>query len=75
MAVGKLNLFTERIHIADTSGLSNSAATDVELYTHSYMKAHTCSQKHKAAAFHQHESAFMFTAEQTEEGFTSCVYL
>ncbi len=43
------------------------------LYT--FIHESTCTQKHKAAAFHQHESAFMFTAEQTEEGFTSCVYL
>lgn len=65
--------------MADTSKLSNSADTckseDKQSYTHSYMKAHACTQKDKGAAFHQHESAFMFTAEQTEKGFTSCVYL
>lgn len=60
-------------------GLSDCADTlkgeDKQTYTFMHESAHMRSGARRPLAFHQHESAFMFTAEQTEKAFTSCVYL
>lgn len=45
-----------------------SLDSHIQTHTHRHRNIHV-------AAFRQHESTFMFRVEQTEKGFTFCVYL
>lgn len=73
MAASDLAFFTQ------TECIRNCAHTlkgeDKQTHTFIHESSHMHSGARRPLAFQQHESAFMFTAEQTEEGFTSCVYL